>query len=201
MIRERIRHCVPALLLAVGLSVPLCGSMDRSLVSPLIFFVIAGVVFFYEAASVHKIAAWTAAAGTVLGLTVWILAGGGARILSDAGIAVTLRMRGMMTAVPLAAQPVSVIAAGGTTLLCCLAVHRRATCVPALMLTAAVMTVVWLTDSMEMIPWLLPALAAVLTMLMSYRFDDTPVFRVLPGQQRWLLPHFCWLAWDRSRRH
>lgn len=180
MIRERIRHCVPALLLAVGLSVPLCGSMDRSLVSPLIFFVIAGVVFFYEAASVHKIAAWTAAAGTVLGLTVWILAGGGARILSDAGIAVTLRMRGMMTAVPLAAQPVSVIAAGGTTLLCCLAVHRRATCVPALMLTAAVMTVVWLTDSMEMIPWLLPALAAVLTMLMSYRFDDTPVFRVLP---------------------
>ena len=48
------------------------------------------------------------------------------------------------------------------------------------MLCTAVLMAVWLTDSMNMIPWLLPALAATLTMLMTYRFDDTPVIRVLP---------------------
>ena len=179
-LRQRLRHAVLAALLSVGLVMPLCGALDESLMSPRVLYVIAGVILLFEAAALHRISAWIACFLALGGATVWILGGNGARLLSDAGIAVSLRLKGIRTAIPLAADPVSAVIAVGMTLLCCFASVRNATCIPALILTAAVLTAVWLTDSMELIPWLLPALAAVLTLLMTSRFEDTPALRVLP---------------------
>ena len=179
-LRERIRHLVPAFLLSAGLALPFAGSLDETLVSPRMLYIIAGVLLLFEAASLHRAAAWAAAITAAAGAAVWLTAGNGAQALSDAGIAVSLRLKGLRTAIPLAAEPLSVLIAAVMTLLCCFATLRRATCIPALMLCTAVMMVVWITDSMQMLPWLLSALAVVLALLLTYRDEDTPVLRVLP---------------------
>ncbi len=179
-LKERLRHAVISLLLSAGLVMPLCGALDTSLISPLPFLVIVGVILTFEAASMHRAAAWGAALAAAGTAAVWVFTAGGAMMLSDAGLAISLRLRGLTTAVPLAAKPVATMTAAVLTLLCCFACLQRATCVPALVLCTAVIMAVWLTDSMELLPWLLPALAAVLTLLMVYRFEDTPILRVLP---------------------
>ena len=179
-LKERLRHALLSILLSVGLVMPLCGALDESLLSLQLLYFIAGVILVFELASLHRISAWSAVILAAGGVGLWIFTGNGARILSDAGIAISLRMQGIMTAVPLAAGPVSELIAVGMTLLCCFAVLRNATCIPALMLSAAVIMIVWTTDSMELLPWLLPALTAVLTLVMMYRFEDTPALRILP---------------------
>ena len=147
-LKERLRHALLSILLSVGLVMPLCGALDESLLSLQLLYFIAGVILVFELASLHRISAWSAVILAAGGVGLWIFTGNGARILSDAGIAISLRMQGIMTAVPLAAGPVSELIAVGMTLLCCFAVLRNATCIPALMLSAAVIMIVWTTDSM-----------------------------------------------------
>ena len=179
-IRERLRHALLALLLSAGLAVPLCGVLDSCLLSPRLFMIIAGTVLLFEVLSLHRAAAWTGTAAAVAAAAIWIFGGDGARTLSDVFLAVSLRLRGITAAVPLAALPVTLVTAVTVTLLSCFSALRSATCIPALMLCAAVMTAVWLSDSMALLPWLLPAIAAALTLLLVYRFDDVSVLRVLP---------------------
>ncbi len=179
-LKERLRHTLLAILLSVGLVMPLSGALDASLLSICLLYVIAGVILLFELAALHRVSAFIAVVLAAAGAALWLFTGNGARMLSDAGTAISLRMQGIMTAVPLAARAVSGLIAVGMTLLCCFAVLRKATCIPALMLSAVVIMIVWATDSMELLPWLLPALAAVLTLVMSYRYEDTPALRVLP---------------------
>ena len=179
-VQERIRHAVLAMLLSVGLSMALAGSLDEMLISPRMLYVIAGVVVAFELTSLHRISAWAGAFAAAAGLAFWIFAGNGAQMLSDAGIAVGLRLKGIRTAVPLAAEQLSNIIAAGMAVLCCFSTLRKSTCIPALMLCTAVLIAVWFTDSMALLPWLLPALTAVLTLLLTYRYEDTPMIRVLP---------------------
>ncbi len=179
-LKERLRHALLAFLLSAGLSMPLCGALDETLISPRILVIIAGIILLFEIAAIHKVSAFTAILVAAGGCAAWIFGGNGARILSDVGLAIGLRLKGIRTAIPLAAEAVTITVTAGMTILCCFATLRKATCIPALMLCTAVLMAVWLTDSMNMIPWLLPALAAALTMLMTYRFEDTPVIRVLP---------------------
>lgn len=178
--KERIRHALLALMLSVGLSMALAGSLDETLVSPRMLIVIIGIILAFELASMHRMTAWAGLFIAAAGIAGWVFAGNGAQVLSDAGIAVSLRLKGIRTAVPLAAESISMLIAGGMTVLCCFAALRQATCIPALMLCAAVIMCVWLTDSMSLLPWMLPALTAVLTLLLIYRYEDTPVLRVLP---------------------
>ena len=96
--KERIRHAVLALLLSVGLSMALAGSLDETLISPRMLYVIAAAVVVFELASLHRISAWAGVFAAAAGLIFWIFAGNGAQILSDAGIAVSLRMKGIHTA-------------------------------------------------------------------------------------------------------
>jgi len=179
-VKERIRHALLALMLSVGLSMALAGSLDETLVSPRMLIVIIGIILAFELASMHRMTAWAGLCIAAAGIAGWVFAGNGAQVLSDAGIAVSLRLKGIRTAVPLAAESISMLIAGGMTVLCCFAALRQATCIPALMLCAAVIMCVWLTDSMSLLPWMLPALTAVLTLLLIYRYEDTPVLRVLP---------------------
>ncbi len=179
-LKDRAKHALLALLLSAGLVMPLCGILDASLLSLRLIFICTGVIAAFETVSMHRISAWAAAALTAAGALIWILVMGGMSVLSDAGLAVGLRIQGIMSAVPLAAKPISALTAAGITLLCCFACLKKATCIPAVMLCTAVMMLVWLSDSMEMLPLLLPAITATLALLMTYRFEDTDITHVLP---------------------
>ena len=113
LIRQRLQHALPAFLLSVGLAMPLCGALDKTIVSPRLILFIAGTILAFELASLHRMTAWTAFFLSAAALTVWICAGNGRQVLFDAAAAAGLRMKGLQTAVPLAAVPVSVITSVG----------------------------------------------------------------------------------------
>ena len=179
-LKDRLKHAVLALLLSAGLAMPVAGALDETLISPRMLFLISAVILAFETASLHR--AGIAAAGCLAAaaLGVWLFSGNGIQLLSDAGIAVNLRLKGIRTAIPLAADVVSSAVAAGMTLLCCFAAYRRVTCIPALTLTTMAAAALWLTNSMHLLPWLLPAIAAVLAMLMVSQHEDTPAVRILP---------------------
>ena len=180
IIRKRLQHAVLALLLSAGLVIPLCGALDGTMVFPRLILLIAGMILLFELASLNRISSWTAALLFLAAAAVWFFRGNGARMLSDAAVAAGLRMKGVKTAIPLIAQPFSVLIAVIMTLLCCFSALQDVSCIPSLMLCTVVIMIIWLTDSMNLIPWLLPALAAALTLLMTGRYEDTHPIRILP---------------------
>ena len=179
-IRDRLSHGGLTLLMATGLAMPVLGMLDPALVCPSAFVWLAVTVLVFEVLALHKAAALSGAAAVLVGAGIWLTAGKGMQTVTDAMLAMSLRMRGIRTAVPLAADGVIFLVAVGLALLSCIVCLKKATCIPALLCCIGVALAVWLTDSMQFLPWLLPALAAALTMVLVSRFEETPVWRVLP---------------------
>ena len=179
-IRERLSHGFMTLLMAVGLTMPVLGMLDPALICPRAFICLVLTVLVFEALALHKAAALCGAGAFLAGAGIWLTAGNGMQAVTDAMLAMSLRLRGIRTAVPLAADSVIFLVTFSLTLLSCLACLKKATCVPALLCCMGAALTVWLTDSMQFLPWLLPALAAALTMVLVSRFEETPVLRVLP---------------------
>ena len=92
-LKERLQHTLLSILLSIGLVMPLCGALDESLLSLHLLYFIAGVILVFELASLHRITAWSAVVLAAGGAGLWIFTGNGARILSDAGIAVSPQIR------------------------------------------------------------------------------------------------------------
>ena len=128
LMKDRARHLVLALLLSIGLTMPLAGSLDEVLCSPRTLAVIGAVCLVFELASLHRAAAWGAVLAAAAGTAIWIFSMNGARTLSDTGIAISLRMQGILTAVPLAAGEISILLATAVTVLCCFATLKKSMC-------------------------------------------------------------------------
>lgn len=169
-----------SMLLATGVVMPVLGAMDPSFPDYRLLMIVAAVIVIYEVLSFHRISALAGLAAAVIGATVWAFTPAGTRILSDLTIAVTLRIRGVDTALPMVAAPAKILATILLTVLCCFSCIRKATCLPPLVLCLIAALLVWLTNRSEMIPWLLPAFIAVLALLMMSRFTETSFSRVIP---------------------
>lgn len=178
-IRARAVHALIAFLLSAGLIMPLLGVMDPSLSDPRMLFLSAAVIIVLEAACLHRISAIAAAGAGLAGLLIW-LTGSGSRIISDYIMAMTLRLQGIQTALPLIAGDAMRITAVAMTVICFAATIRRATCLPALLLCIGVALLTWFSERQDMLPWMLPALAAVLTLVLITRNEETPAIRVIP---------------------
>ena len=81
LMKDRARHLVLALLLSIGLTMPLAGSLDEVLCSPRTLAVIGAVCLVFELASLHRAAAWGAVLAAAAGTAVWIFSMNGARTL------------------------------------------------------------------------------------------------------------------------
>ena len=177
---KRFIHALLTALLSTGIIMPVLGVMDHSFLNPRVLLLSAVIIVVFEAASLHRIAAFFAAGGLVAGIMIWMLSAGGAQAMSDFMVAMTLRFRGIRTALPLMANLFMGITACILTFICCFACLRRATCIPALILCTGTALVIWMCNRMDLIPWFLPALTAVLTLILISRFEETRPFRILP---------------------
>ena len=177
---ERAVHAVIAFMLSAGIVIPILGVMDHSFTSPRVLLLCLIIIAAFEVVSLHRVAAFSAAGGAAAALAVWLFSSGGARIVSDYLLAVTLRIRGIENALPLMADQAVRITACVLTVLCCFACLRRATCIPAFALCVGAAILIWISGRTSLIPWLLPALAAALTMMMMSRCEDARPLRILP---------------------
>ena len=173
-------HAILALFLSVGFAMPLLGVMNEGFVTPAIIPSIAGMILILEIVSLHRISFAAALVAGVAGAMAWVFSPTGSLVFSDILIALTLRMQGIDSALPLVSEPAVIFVSVLITVVSWLSAWPKATCFPSVMLGTAVVMIIWITDRMEMIVWLLPALAGVLTMILTYRNEGTSVIRVLP---------------------
>ena len=178
-IRVRAVHALIAFLLSAGTVMPLLGVMDPSLSDTRMLILSATVILVLEAACLHRISVIAVAGAGLAGLLIW-LTGSGSRIVSDYMMAMTLRMQGIQSALPLIGGHAMRITTVILTIICFAVTIRRATCLPSLLLCIGVALMAWFSERQDLLPWMLPALAAVLTLVLITRNEETPVIRVLP---------------------
>lgn len=179
-VKARLRHALLSVLAAAGLVFPLLGILLPSLVSPLVLLPLLLTVLLFELASVNRVSAILVSSAAVLALLVWLFALDGLVLVTDVARAVSLRFAGVDAAVPLVSSPLMVLLTVLVTLLSCLSCLRSASCLPLALLCVAVVLLLYLTDSASLIPWFLPALAALLLMAVLDRFRETPLLPLLP---------------------
>ena len=184
-------HALLSILLAVGLTMPLLGVLLPSTPDPRVFLLIASVVLLFEIASLHRISALSVGVLSLLALLFWLFGAGGTVIMSDVLLAMNLRISGITTALPLVSEPVRFLVTVTVTLLSCLACLKKASCMPSLLLCVCDLLLIYLTDSVSLLPWLLPALGAALLMLLTDRFPETSVPRLIPWIAALLLACFA----------
>lgn len=179
-VRSRLVHALLSMLLAVGLLLPLLGILHTSLVSPLILLPVAVVILFFELSSINRITRLASFGAAAVLLLLWLFAMGGMLTVSDVVMAVVLRFNGILSAIPLVASPAAIILTILVTLVSCFACLRNASILPATLLCFGMILLIYLTASEQVIPMFLPALAALLLLLMTERFPETPLPHLLP---------------------
>ena len=179
-VRKRLIHALLSLLLSVGLLMPLLGILHPSFLSPAVLPVIAVVILVFECLAISRVTALVGSGVCIAGLLVWLFGFGGLLTVSDTVVAVALRLSGIHTALPLVAGQAVPIIAVVIALLSCLACLRGASILPATLLCFAMVLMIYLSGSSGLIPWFLPALSALLILLLTDRFPETPVLPLLP---------------------
>lgn len=179
-LKQKLSHALLAFLLTAGLLIPLLGILDPSFVRPELLLLAALLIVIFEAASLHRLATiLTLSLGGLL-VGFWLVARDGLTAISDVLIALSLRLSGQMAALPLIGRQVTGILLVLIPLIACFSMLDQATWLPSLCLTLVAALLIWLSDRMDLLPWLLPAIAAVLLRLMLDRYEGLDPLRLFP---------------------
>ena len=179
-LRPRLVHALLSLLLSVGLLLPLLGILDPALPSPVLILWISVIILLFELASLKRVISFAAAGAAFILLLFWLFAMGGMLTVSDAAMAIVLRCNNIRTAIPLVASSVTALLTVLTTLICCFACLRGASFLPSAVLCFGMILLIYLSGARELIPWFLPALIALLLILMTERFPETSLPQLIP---------------------
>ena len=179
-VRTRLTHAFLSLLLSAGLVLPVLGILEPSFLSPSALIPVLVCVALFELASLKRVTAFIAAAAGCAGLLIWLLAADGITVVSDVARAVSLRISGIDSALPLVASRAVLLISVLLTLVSCFSCLRSVSCFPAGFLCVSLILLIYLTGSAQVIPWALPALAALLLILMTDRFPETSVLGAAP---------------------
>ena len=179
-VRYRLTHALLSMLLSAGLLLPLTGILEPSFLSPSLLLWCAGIILLFELAALNRVAAVVSSCAGVILLLVWLFMAGGLITVSDVVLAIALRFSGIRTALPLVAFEAMALLTVLVTLVSCFACLRNVSVLPCSLLCFGMILLIYLSGAKETVPWFLPALAALLLMLLTDRFPETPVLPLLP---------------------
>ena len=179
-VRDHLIHAMLAMLMSAGLLMPLLGILDPSFLKPDVLLWSAAVVLLFELLSFRPVAAYIAAFLIPLSLAGYLLAAGRITVFSDVITAVILRFRGIDTSLPLVASSAVAGLTVLVTLLGFFSTMRNVPVLPASCLCFGMILLIYLSGSDHLIPWFLPALAALLLLLMTDRFPETSLLHLFP---------------------
>ena len=174
-------HFLLSFLLTIGLLMPVLKVLlpDQSPVLPL---TLAGALCLAASCLCLSRPSAIAGAGLLLAGVLACALQPGLRILvSDALRALTLRFYGQMAALPLVGREVTLFLTFLFSLLCFLITFPAVSFFPSTLLCVGAALILWLSGAQEQLPWLLPGLAASLTLMLLDRHPSTSALRLLPS--------------------
>ena len=177
------RHLVPlalTLLLTAGLLMPLLGALDMEVPAGSCALIAVLLAAGLEAASDSRKTAAIGGAALTAGFLLWLAAGGGAETLQNVLRAFALQVSGVPGALPLAAAETAVLLTATVTLLSFFSTRESAGSLGAALMTVAAALAIWLANRTDLVPRLLPAVAATLVILARDRHREIRPGRLFP---------------------
>ena len=179
-VRVRLTHILLSALLTAGLLLPLLRILEPSFLSPSLLIPVILVILLFEAACFNRVSALISLGLSAVFLLIWLFAMNGLISLSDAALAVAHRFSGIRTVLPLAGFSAAVMLAVLVTLVSCFACLRGASAVPSAILCVGIVLLIYLSGEEAALPLFLPALAALLLILLTDRFPETSLLSLIP---------------------
>lgn len=178
-LKEAASHGTIALLYAAGLTLTLFHALGLTSRIGMALPLAAAVVAMMAACSLKR---WTsialAAAGSV-GAAVWLLTGG-VSVVIETLRGVTLHLSGLTTALPLLAGEAGTLIALLIAVASYLLTFRAAGPYPAMTVLLMALLLLWLGNQAGLLIWLLPSVAAVMTLMAVSAHAGLSLRRVLP---------------------
>lgn len=177
--KQAIRHGAVSLLLALGLTLAVLGCMDMLACAPVAAFAAAGVTVVLSLAAPRRLTRWLAAAALAGAGALWLLLGG-TSALAEILRAITLHFSGVNGALPMVAQQASLLLGLLLGVACFGMTSRGLGSYPALAATVLAALTLWLADRPDALPWLVPAVAALLVQTAMSKHGELSLGRALP---------------------
>ncbi|MCH5288134.1 MAG: transglutaminase domain-containing protein [Christensenellaceae bacterium] len=178
-IKEAISHGVVAMLYALGLTLTLLHVLELTGQVWAVLPVAALLIAAMAASTVKRWAGW-ALAGVMTAVGALWLAMGGMSVVIEAFRGVTLHLSGVMAALPMVAGETAMLIAVMVAVISFLLTYRAAGAYPAMTVLLLALLLLWLGNRAELLLWLLPSVAAVMTLLALSTHESMSIRRVLP---------------------
>ena len=178
-LREAISHGVIALLYALGLTLTLLHVLDLTGQLWSALPVMTLLIAVMAASTVKRWTGWALTGLMALAGGLW-LAMGGLSVVVEAFRGVTLQLAGVMGALPMVAGETALLIAMMAAVISFLLTYRAAGAYPAITVLLLALLLLWLGNRARLLGWLLPSVAAVMTLLALSNHESLTVRRVLP---------------------
>jgi len=181
-LREKLLNALPGaavtLLYGLGMMLALLKVTELMAFAGMAAAILAAVTLLLTLASLDHRTAWLVGIASAAAGGIWLVMGGAAMVM-DVMQALVLHANGLHTALPLVAGEAAAI----SSVLCGVAAffvtQRNAGAYPALVLWLLAVVLMWLSDRTELMWYLLPAVVAVVTLLLQGNHEISAL-RVLP---------------------
>lgn len=178
--KEAIRHGTVALLLALGLTLAVLGCLGlTSWALPACGAALAAVAVL-TVCSLKRRGLWLGMGMLLGGNLLWLLALGGLGTAGEIWQAVTLHFSGINGALPMVASPLALWLGVLMGMACFAMTGLGLGGYPAMAATVLAALMLWLADKPQVLPWLTPAVAALLMQAASGRHGELSPARCLP---------------------
>lgn len=181
-LREKLLNALPGaavtLLYALGMTLTLLQVTGLAAYGGLAAAVLTVMTLLLTLASLDNRSAWVLGSVCAAACVIWLVMGGASTVV-DVMQALVLHIKGLHAAVPLVAREAAVISCllcGGAAFF---VTQRSAGAYPALVLVVLTVVLMWLSDRTELMWYLLPAVIAVVALLLQGNHDISAA-RVLP---------------------
>ena len=177
--REAVSHGIIALLYALGLTLTLLHVLELTGQVWVALPVMTLLIAVMAASTVKRWTGWALTGALTLVGGLWLVAGG-LSVVIEAFRGVTLQLAGVMGALPLVARETALLIAVMAAIISFLLTYRAAGAYPAMTVLLLALLLLWLGNRAELLGWLLPSVAAVMTLLALSNHESLTVRRVLP---------------------
>lgn len=177
--RTAAAHGLMAYLLSLGMTLTLLGVTGLDAHGGMAAVVLLGMAALLAVGSLNRQAGLGVGCVALFGGVVWLLIGG-AGMLAEVFRALILHMSGLTTALPMVGVPFTAMACVVCIAVSWFVTQRSAGAYPAVILLVLIAVLMWLGDMADSLLYLLPAVIAVITLLLRAGDDHTSTLRVLP---------------------
>ena len=178
-IREAVSHGIIALLYALGLLLTLLHVLELTASFWAVLPVMVLLVAVMAASTVRRWLGWAVAGVITAGAGLWLLTGG-VSVVVEVLRGVTLHLSGVMAALPMVAGETAMLIAVLAAMVSFLLTYRAAGAYPAMTVLLLALLLLWLGNRPSLLWWLLPSVAAVMTLLALSTHEGLTFRRVLP---------------------